>query len=123
VVLAALEKTRAALAEEYGSDNVATWRMPLDQHVFETKNYLGIPQAGADEGLAVGTAMNRGTENDMIRFHDGTVTFCAVTRRDRAASSLPTGQSRPTTRTSSSSTPTSAAGRRPSTVRTWKSRP
>lgn len=79
VVLAALGKTRAALAEEYGSDDVATWRMPLGQHVFETDNYLGIPQAGADERLAVGTAMNRGTENNMVRFNDGRVTFCAVT--------------------------------------------
>ena len=50
VVLAALEKARSALAEEYGSDDVAAWRAPIDQHVFETKNYLGIPQAGADEG-------------------------------------------------------------------------
>ena len=37
VVLAALEKTRAALAKEYGSDDVATWRAPLDQHVFDTR--------------------------------------------------------------------------------------
>ncbi len=69
-MLAALEKTRAALTEEFGSPDVATWRLPLDRHVFDTKNYLGIPQAGPDEVLAVGTAMNRGTENDMIRFVD-----------------------------------------------------
>ena len=95
VVLAALEKTRAALAEEYGSDNVATWRLPLDQHVFETKNYLGIPQAGADEGLAVGTAMNRGTENDMIRFRDGKVTFCAVTPPGQSGFIAPDGTKSP----------------------------
>ena len=29
VILAALDKTRAALAEEYGSDDVATWRAPI----------------------------------------------------------------------------------------------
>ena len=44
VVLAALDKARAALAEEYGSDDVAAWRLPLDQHVFDTKNYLGSPR-------------------------------------------------------------------------------
>jgi len=91
VVLAALEKTRAALATDYGSDDVATWRAPLDQHVFDTRNYLGIPQAGADEGLAIGTAMNRGTENDMIRFRDGKVTFCAVTPPGQSGFIAPDG--------------------------------
>ena len=93
-VLAALEKTRVALTEAYGGD-VAAWRMPLDQHVFDTKNYLGIPQAGADEGLAVGTAMNRGTENDMIRFRDGKVTFCAVTPPGQSGFIAPDGTKSP----------------------------
>lgn len=79
VILAALEKTRLALSKEFGSDNVADWRMRLDQHVFETKNYLGIPQAGADEAIAIGTFMNRGTQSDMIRFDQGQVSVCAVT--------------------------------------------
>ncbi len=95
VVLAALDKARQALAEEYGSDDVAAWRAPLDPHVFETKNYLGIPQAGADETLAVGTAMNRGTENDMIRFHDGKVTFCAVTPPGQSGFIAPDGTKSP----------------------------
>ena len=79
VILAALEKTRLALSKQFGSDNVADWRMSLDQHVFETKNYLGIPQAGADEAIAIGTFMNRGTQSDMIRFDKGRVSVCAVT--------------------------------------------
>ena len=94
-VLDALDRTRTALAEEFGSDDVATWRLPLDQHVFETKNYLGIPQAGADETLAVGTAMNRGTENDMIRFRDGKVTFCAVTPPGQSGFIAPDGTKSP----------------------------
>ena len=94
-VLAALDKTRTALAEEFGSDDVATWRLPLDQHVFETKNYLGIPQAGPDETLAIGTAMNRGTENDMIRFRDGKVTFCAVTPPGQSGFIAPDGTKSP----------------------------
>ncbi|HET9068863.1 MAG TPA: penicillin acylase family protein, partial [Amaricoccus sp.] len=95
VVLEALEKTRAALAEEYGSDEVATWLLPLDQHVFDTKNYLGIPQAAADETLAIGTAMNRGTENDMVRFADGKVTFCAVTPPGQSGFIAPDGTKSP----------------------------
>ena len=95
VVLAALEKARQALAEEYGSDDVAAWRAPLDPHVFETKNYLGIPQGGAEKTLAVGTAMNRGTENDMIRFRDGKVTFCAVTPPGQSGFIAPDGTKSP----------------------------
>ena len=95
VILAALEKTRVALAEEYGSEDVAAWRLPLDQHVFATENYLGIPQASADEGLAVGTAMNRGTENDMIRFADGKVSFCAVTPPGQSGFIAPDGAKSP----------------------------
>jgi penicillin amidase len=95
VVLAALEATRVALAQEYGSADVGTWRMPLDQHVFETANYLGIPQASADEGLAIGTSMNRGTENDMIRFDAGRVSFCAVTPPGQSGFIAPDGTRSP----------------------------
>ncbi|MBP7000422.1 MAG: penicillin acylase family protein [Amaricoccus sp.] len=95
VVLAALEKTRAALTEQFGSADVAEWRLPLDQHVFDTKNYLGVPQAGAGEGLAIGTAMNRGTENDMIRFADGKVSFCAVTPPGQSGFVAPDGTKSP----------------------------
>ena len=97
VVLAALEATRVALAEEYGSDDVATWRMPLDQHVFVTENYLGIPQASADETLAIGTAMNRGTENNMVRFDEGQVSFCAVTPPGQSGFVAPDGTRSPHT--------------------------
>lgn len=95
VVLAALETTRTALTEQFGSDDVATWRLPLDQHVFDTKNYLTIPQASPDEGLAIGTAMNRGTENDMVRFHDGKVSFCAVTPPGQSGFVAPDGTRSP----------------------------
>lgn len=95
VVLAALDKTRAALTEQFGSPDVATWLLPLDQHVFDTRNYLGVPQAGAEEGLAIGTAMNRGTENDMIRFSDGKVTFCAVTPPGQSGFVAPDGTKSP----------------------------
>ena len=95
VVLAALDKTRAALTEQFGSPDVATWLLPLDQHVFDTRNSLGVPQAGADEGLAIGTAMNRGTENDMIRFSDGKVTFCAVTPPGQSGFVAPDGTKSP----------------------------
>ncbi|WP_290739815.1 penicillin acylase family protein [Amaricoccus sp.] len=95
VVLTALDKARVALSEQYGSDNVTAWLAPIDQHVFDTKNYLGIPQTTADEGLAVGTAMNRGTENNMVRFRDGKVTFCAVTPPGQSGFIAPDGTKSP----------------------------
>lgn len=94
-VLMALEKTRVALAKEFGSDDVAAWLMPLDQHVFETNNYLGIPQAAASESLAAGTVMNRGTENNMIRFREGKVSFCAVTPPGQSGFIAPDGTKSP----------------------------
>ena len=95
VVLAALDKARATLAGQFGSDDVATWLLPLDQHVFDTKNYLAVPQASPDEALAIGTAMNRGTENDMVRFLDGKVSFCAVTPPGQSGFVAPDGTRSP----------------------------
>ena len=73
VILAALEKTRVALAEEYGSDDVAAWRLPLDQHVFATENYLGIPQASADEEARHrhGDEPRHGERHDPLRRRQG----------------------------------------------------
>ena len=100
-----------------------TWRAPLDQHVFDTKNYLGIPQASADEGLA-----DRHRDEPRHRERHDPLPRTARSAsapsrlRARAASSRPTARSRRTTKTSCSSTPTSAAARKPSTGRTWRSR-
>lgn len=79
VILAALEDTRQKLAVKFGSDKAEDWRPELPQHEFMTANYLGIPQAGKDESLSIGTAMNRGTQNNLITFKDGQATLCMVT--------------------------------------------
>ena len=39
--------------------------------------------------------MNRGTENDMIRFRDGKVTFCAVTPPGQSGFIAPDGTKSP----------------------------
>lgn len=95
VMLEALAKTQQALAKQYGSDSIDDWRAELPQHEFMTANYLGIPQAGPDEGLAIGTAMNRGTQNNLITFKDGTVTVCMVTPPDQSGSIDPNGEKSP----------------------------
>lgn len=94
VMLTALTKTGEALAKEYGSD-VAEWRLDLPQHDFLTENYLGIPQAGEDELLSIGTAMNRGTQSDLVTFKDGKVTFCAVTPPGQSGFISPAGEKSP----------------------------
>lgn len=79
VILNALTKTMTELTKEYGSEQPEAWRMPLDQHVFQTKNYRGILQTGEKETIATGTNMNRGTQNNLITFKDGGVSVCMVT--------------------------------------------
>lgn len=92
VMLAALAKTAEALTAEYGSDRLTDWRLELPQHVFRTQNYLGIPQTGEAEELAIGTDMNRGTQSDLVTFRDGTVSFCAVTPPGQSGFISPSGE-------------------------------
>lgn len=53
VMLEALDKTRLTLAAKHGSGGIDTWQTELQQHECTTLNYLGIPQAGKDEALAI----------------------------------------------------------------------
>jgi len=41
-------------------------RLPVAKRPFSTRNFLGIPQAGAEEQLVLPIEQNRGTENNMI---------------------------------------------------------
>lgn len=95
IILSALDKAAAQLSAQFGSDDPSDWRIGLDQHVFQTDNYMGIPQAGADEGLAIGTAMNRGTENNRVTFRDGSVEFCAVAPPGQSGFIGPDGEASP----------------------------
>lgn len=92
VMLTALTKTLAALSKEYGSDQPEAWLMPLDQHVFQTKNYRGILQTTENNKIEVGTNMNRGTQSDLITFKDGGVSVCMVTPPGQSGFIDPAGQ-------------------------------
>lgn len=92
IVLATLDKAAARLEEKFGSDTPEDWRIEIDQHRFRTENYLGVPQAGEDETLSIGTAMNRGTENNRVTFSDGAVEFCAVTPPGQSGFIHPSGE-------------------------------
>jgi penicillin amidase len=95
IMLTALGKAAAALTAEHGSDKPESWRAALPQHLFVTKNYLGIAQAGEDAGIEVGTTMNRGTQSDLITFKDGTASVCMVTPPGQSGFISPAGQTSP----------------------------
>ena len=95
VMLAALGKAAAALVKDNGSDQVADWRGAQPRHAFVTKNYLGIPQAGEDEGIEIGTSMNRGTQSDLITFKDNMTSVCMVTPPGQSGFISPTGEKSP----------------------------
>jgi len=79
IIMTALDKAADQLSEQFDSSDSSDWRIELDQHVFQTDNYMGIPQASPEEQLEIGTAMNRGTENNRVTFRGDSVEFCAVT--------------------------------------------
>lgn len=95
VMLNALTKTMAELAKEYANDKPETWRMALEPHVFQTKNYRGILQTGEKEAIEVGTNMNRGTQSDLITFKDGGVTVCMITPPGQSGFISPKGEKAP----------------------------
>ena len=76
VVRDTLADTVAQLKKQYG-DDMRQWLTPVADHIYITNNFLGIPQAGADEVLKSPVNMNRGTENDLIVFgRDGRASSC-----------------------------------------------
>lgn len=95
IILGALDKAAAQLSAQFGSDDPSDWRIGLDQHVFRTDNYMGIPQAGPDEQLVISTSMNRGTENNRVTFRDGSVEFCAVAPPGQSGFISPDGEASP----------------------------
>lgn len=95
IILEALTKAGEHLAKDPENAGPEAWRIELPQHVFSTKNYLGIPQAGEDEGRAISTWMNRGTENNMVVFKDGQASFCAVTPPGQSGFINPKGEASP----------------------------
>ncbi|MGU3575180.1 penicillin acylase family protein [Brucellaceae bacterium C25G] len=92
VMLTALNKTIENLSKEYGSEKPEQWLKPIDKHVFQTKNYRGVLQAGEKDKIEVGTSMNRGTQTDLITFKDGGVSVCMVTPPGQSGFMDPSGK-------------------------------
>lgn len=73
-----LETYRAALAQlraDKGAD-MTGWTVPISRIGYSAKNFLGVPQAGADEALVGPEYANRGTENNMAVLGQGQARLC-----------------------------------------------
>jgi penicillin amidase len=64
LIRAALAEAIATLTAQQGPDPAA-WRTQASTTLFRTRNFMGIPQAGAADTMALPAFMNRGTENNM----------------------------------------------------------
>ncbi|HEA52290.1 hypothetical protein LCGC14_0717340 [marine sediment metagenome] len=78
IVRESLAQAVNELETEFGPDR-NDWLTVAAVHRFNTKNFLGVPQANSSEQLELPTYMNRGTQNHQVSFSgDGDVAMCTV---------------------------------------------
>lgn len=94
VIRKAVDAAIVELTAKYSADP-AEWHAPSERHVFETRNYAGIPSALGKEEVTLPAGMNRGTENDSITFKDGRVSYCDVTPLGQSGFVDPEGNKAP----------------------------
>ena len=71
------------------------WRTPVTKHVFLTSNFIGAPQAGADEQLTLPSYMNRGTQNDKVVLGAKGVVLCTAAPPGQSGFVAPDGRKSP----------------------------
>jgi penicillin G amidase len=94
VLRATLAQAVAELDKRFGSDT-AKWRTPVTKHVFLTSNFIGAPQAGADEQLTLPSYMNRGTQNDKVVLGAKGVVLCTAAPPGQSGFVAPDGRKSP----------------------------
>jgi penicillin amidase len=94
VVAAALQTTGARLAAAHGDDPGA-WRLPVAPRPFSSENFMGVPQAGANEALTAPVEQNRGTANDMIAMTPGNIIGWEVVPPGQSGFISPSGERSP----------------------------
>lgn len=94
VVRDAFATAVADLRAEHGEDP-QQWRAEAVPHVYSTKNFMGIDQAGADEELRTPEYMNRGTENNLIALDGEHAHACTVTPPGQSGFIAPDGTRSP----------------------------
>jgi len=91
VLRATLAQAMAELETRYGRDT-ATWRTPVVKHLFLTSNFIGAPQAGADELLTLPSFMNRGSQNDKMVLSARGITLCTAAPPGQSGFIAPDGR-------------------------------
>lgn len=91
VIRATLAQAMSELTARFGTDT-AKWLTPVTKHVFLTSNFIGAPQAGADELLTLPSFMNRGTQNDKVVFAAGAVSMCTAAPPGQSGFVAPDGR-------------------------------
>lgn len=91
VLRATLSEAMADLQKRYGSDT-AKWRTPVVKHAFLTSNFIGAPQASADELLTLPSFMNRGSQNDKVVLGANGVTLCTAAPPGQSGFVAPDGR-------------------------------
>lgn len=95
LIIETLRETVASLARTHGSDDIGSWLSPYGPHVFSTRNFLGVQQASGDEELRLPSAMNRGTQNNIVIFSDDGVSLCTVAPPGQSGFIAPDGTKSP----------------------------
>lgn len=91
MIRSTLAQAMSELTTRYGSDP-ARWRTPVTKHVFLTSNFIGAPQANADELLTLPSFMNRGSQNDKVVFSAGSVSMCTAAPPGQSGFVAPDGR-------------------------------
>lgn len=91
VLRATLAQAMAELQQRHGSDT-SKWRAPVVKHQFLTSNFIGAPQAGADELLTLPSFMNRGSQNDKVVLGASGVTLCTAAPPGQSGFVAPDGR-------------------------------
>ncbi|MEN5179644.1 penicillin acylase family protein [Comamonas testosteroni] len=94
VLRTTLAEAMKELQQRHGADTAA-WRMPVTRHVFLTKNFIGAPQANADELLTLPSYMNRGTQNDKVVLGAKGVSLCTAAPPGQSGFVAPDGTKSP----------------------------
>lgn len=94
VLRSTLAEAMAVLQQRHGTDT-AQWRTPVTPHVFLTRNFIGAPQANADELLTLPSYMNRGTENNKVVLGAGGAQLCTAAPPGQSGFIAPDGSKSP----------------------------
>ena len=94
VLLETYEEAMAPLRATHGA-NLTTWKVPIATHLFDSKNFLGIPQTTPGNAIAGPQYMNRGTANILAVLGHGDPELCLSAPPGQSGFIAPDGSKSP----------------------------